>query len=89
MNLELPFPLTKNLVMEDIQGSIAHVTMLAKHGILTAEEADQINKGLKRLKEKAANDELEFSVAMEDIHLKSRKYANRFNWSSWWKASYR
>lgn len=59
----------QELVMEDITGSIAHVTMLAKTGILTEEEADQIKKGLEALKEKAINDELEFSVALEDIHL--------------------
>ena len=59
----------QELVMEDITGSIAHVTMLAKTGILTEEEAAQIKKGLESLKEKAANDELEFSVALEDIHL--------------------
>ncbi len=59
----------QELVMEDITGSIAHVTMLAKTGILTAEEADQIKKGLEALKEKAENDELEFSIALEDIHL--------------------
>ena len=55
--------------MEDITGSIAHVTMLAKTGILTEEEAEQIKKGLESLKEKATNDELEFSVGLEDIHL--------------------
>ena len=59
----------QELVLEDITGSIAHVTMLAKTGILTDEEADQIKKGLEALKEKASNDELEFSVALEDIHL--------------------
>lgn len=59
----------QELVIEDITGSIAHVTMLAKTGILTEDEAAQIKKGLEALKEKAANDELEFSVSLEDIHL--------------------
>lgn len=59
----------QELVMEDIAGSIAHVTMLAKTGILTEEEAEQIKKGLETLREKAEKDELEFSVALEDIHL--------------------
>lgn len=31
---------------EDIEGSIAHVVMLAKQGILTNEEKDSIVKGL-------------------------------------------
>jgi argininosuccinate lyase len=59
----------QELVMEDITGSIAHVTMLAKTGILTNDEAEQIKKGLESLKEKATNDELEFSIGLEDIHL--------------------
>lgn len=59
----------QEFVLEDIAGSIAHVTMLAKTGILTSEEADQIKKGLETLKEQAINGELEFSVKLEDIHL--------------------
>ena len=42
----------QELVMEDITGSIAHVTMLAKTGILTDEEAEQIKKGLEVIKGK-------------------------------------
>ncbi|MCM3587876.1 argininosuccinate lyase [Mesobacillus maritimus] len=59
----------QELVMEDIQGSIAHATMLAKCDILTAEEAETIITGLKTLKEKAEKKELEFSTKYEDIHL--------------------
>lgn len=59
----------QELVLEDIEGSIAHVTMLSKTGILTEEEAVQIKNGLQQLKVKAENDELEFSVKLEDIHL--------------------
>lgn len=59
----------QELVLEDIQGSIAHATMLAKCGILTAEEVNTIVTGLKTLKEKAEKKELEFSTKYEDIHL--------------------
>ncbi|CAH0346213.1 argininosuccinate lyase [Bacillus sp. CECT 9360] len=59
----------QELVMEDIQGSLAHVTMLKKCGILPASDAEQIIEGLNVLKEKAFNGELSFSVEMEDIHL--------------------
>lgn len=62
------------LVMEDIQGSIAHVTMLGKCGILTSEETEQIKAGLEKLKEKAKAGELEFSVQNEDIHLNLEKF---------------
>jgi argininosuccinate lyase len=63
----------QELVLEDIEGSIAHVTMLGKCGILSQEETDKIKKGLLRLKEKAERDELTFSVSEEDIHLNLEK----------------
>ncbi|MGP7818449.1 argininosuccinate lyase [Niallia sp. 01092] len=62
-------PFDQELVLEDIEGSIAHVTMLSKTGILTAEEAEKIKSGLLTLKEKAEKEELSFSVKLEDIHL--------------------
>ncbi|MBM7648826.1 argininosuccinate lyase [Bacillus ectoiniformans] len=64
----------KELVFEDLEGSIAHVTMLGKTGILTQEETDQITGGLEALKEKASKGELAFSVAQEDIHLNLEKF---------------
>lgn len=59
----------QELVLEDLDGSIAHVTMLAKSGIISDEESLQIKKGLQELKEKASKAELQYSVKLEDIHL--------------------
>lgn len=59
----------QELVLEDIKGSIAHATMLAKCGIITAEEAETIIAGLNTLKEKAEKKELQYSTKYEDIHL--------------------
>lgn len=53
---------------EDIDGSIAHVTMLAKQNILTNEEKDLIIKGLLSIKEDLINGSLQFDEAYEDIH---------------------
>ncbi|QED48926.1 argininosuccinate lyase [Cytobacillus dafuensis] len=64
----------QELVMEDIEGSIAHVTMLSKCGIISETEADEIKNGLEQLKEKASNDELTYSVKLEDIHLNLESY---------------
>ncbi|MBY0124085.1 argininosuccinate lyase [Bacillus sp. S/N-304-OC-R1] len=64
----------QELVMEDIEGSIAHVTMLAKCGIISDDEAAKIKNGLEQLKGKAANDELQYSVKLEDIHLNLESY---------------
>lgn len=64
----------QQLVKEDIQGSLAHVTMLGKSGILAEEEVEQIKKGLTTLLEKAKKNELVFSAANEDIHLNLEKF---------------
>ncbi|MBU8905179.1 argininosuccinate lyase [Desertibacillus haloalkaliphilus] len=63
----------QQLVEEDIQGSLAHVKMLGKTGILTSEEVTTITGGLETLLEKAKKQELEFSVQNEDIHLNLEK----------------
>ncbi|MBT2754452.1 argininosuccinate lyase [Mesobacillus foraminis] len=62
-------PFDQELVLEDIKGSIAHATMLSKCGILTEKEAETIIGGLKELKEKAVQKQLEYSTKYEDIHL--------------------
>lgn len=61
------------LVMEDLAGSIAHVTMLGDCGILPTEDVTLILNGLEQLKVKALNNELIFEVANEDIHLNLEK----------------
>ncbi|MDR0138068.1 argininosuccinate lyase [Metabacillus idriensis] len=63
----------KELVLEDLQGSLAHVHMLGQCGIIEPAEAEQIKTGLLLLKEKAENGELAFSVDYEDIHLNLEK----------------
>ncbi len=59
----------KELVHEDLEGSLAHVKMLGESGILPQEDVDTITKGLHILQNKAENNELEFSIKNEDIHL--------------------
>ncbi len=54
---------------EDIQGSIAHVTMLGEQGIVTKEEAETIIAGLEKIKEGIASGEIVFNVDDEDIHM--------------------
>ncbi|MFD0051060.1 argininosuccinate lyase [Actinomycetes bacterium NPDC127524] len=59
----------QELVLEDIEGSLAHVSMLKKSAILSESEADEIISGLNTLKSKAENGQLSYKVEMEDIHL--------------------
>jgi argininosuccinate lyase len=47
---------------EDIDGSIAHVTMLGEQNIVSKEEAKQIVDGLEKIREKIANGEIVFDV---------------------------
>lgn len=63
----------QELVLEDIEGSIAHAKMLQKCEILTAEEGSKIVEGLLKLKEKAMNQEIQYEVSLEDIHLNLEK----------------
>ena len=53
---------------QDIQGSMAHVRMLAKQGILTEEEKEQILKGLESTLEDVENHRLEITEEYEDSH---------------------
>ena len=53
---------------QDIEGSIAHVTMLAKQGILTSQERDDIVKTLKEISDDVENGKLEITSEYEDIH---------------------
>lgn len=66
-------PFDQKLAKQDIIGSLAHVKMLAKTGILTADEAEQISSGLMTIQEKLLADELTFSIENEDIHLNIEK----------------
>lgn len=59
----------KNLIDQDIQGSIAHATMLAEQNIINQHEAEQIIQGLKEMQQDYYNDNLELSESLEDIHL--------------------
>ena len=53
---------------QDIKGSMAHVKMLAKQGILTDAERDQILKGLEGILADVKSGALEITTEYEDIH---------------------
>ena len=58
---------------EDICGSIAHATMLAKEGIISEEDKDAIVKGLKAIFQQIEDGKFDFSVELEDIHMNIEK----------------
>jgi len=59
----------QRLAPYDIQGSIAHATMLARQGILTDSELDSIIAGLQRILARIEAGEFDWSVALEDVHM--------------------
>ncbi len=58
----------QRFLQQDIEGSIAHVIMLSKQGILTIEEKDQIIRGLTGIREDVENGSLKITEEYEDIH---------------------
>ncbi len=59
----------RRLWRHDIQGSIAHATMLAHVGVLTDKERDAIVKGLKAVEAEIERDAFAWSEALEDVHM--------------------
>lgn len=59
----------KKLYAQDIRGSLAHAEMLAKQGIISAEDLKQITDGLHSIRAEIENGKFEFSRKLEDIHM--------------------
>ncbi len=57
------------LALQDIEGSKAHVAMLAEAGIVSAEDAAAIAKGLAAIRTEIESGTFIFSRALEDIHM--------------------
>ena len=59
----------QRMYKQDIQGSLAHATMLGRQGIITKEEADDIVNGLSAILQDIEDGKVEFSMENEDIHM--------------------
>jgi argininosuccinate lyase len=59
----------RKLAAQDIAGSLAHVAMLAKQGVVGAEDAEAIAKGLAEVKGEIEAGTFAFSRTLEDIHM--------------------
>lgn len=59
----------KALWRQDIQGSKAHVAMLAQQGIVTAADAKAIAEGLDQVAQEIEKGDFTFSRSLEDIHM--------------------
>ena len=67
-NFNASISFDKRLMDQDIEGSIAHVTMLAKQGIITDDEKKSIIDGLGAIKKDVESGSLEITGEYEDIH---------------------
>ena len=67
-NFNASISFDRKFFKQDIEGSIAHVVMLNKQGILTKDEKDAIVKGLTQIREDVENGSLEITSEYEDIH---------------------
>ena len=57
------------LYAQDIQGSIAHSKMLAAIGVISAQEASDIERGLNDIKAQIEQGNFEWSAELEDVHM--------------------
>ena len=59
----------RRMAMQDIDGSIAHVTMLAEQRIISVEDSTAIKQGLETIRGEIRAGEFAYSVELEDIHM--------------------
>lgn len=59
----------KRLFAQDIDGSIAHVRMLAKQGIVPPADALTIEEGLKEIRSEIEEGQFQFTEELEDVHI--------------------
>lgn len=59
----------RRLYAQDIVGSIAHAHMLAKVGLISPQEAAQIEQGLGEIRQEIEQGRFEYKIELEDIHM--------------------
>ena len=67
-NFNASISFDKKFYKQDMLGSMAHVRMLAKQGVLTCEERDAILSGIEGILADVESGKLEISDTYEDIH---------------------
>lgn len=59
----------QRMYKQDIAGSIAHAKMLAHVGVLTADERNDIIRGLSKIEAEIQAGDFPWSIALEDVHM--------------------
>ncbi len=63
----------QRLALFDIQGSLAHAEMLAHVGLISAKDLQDIERGLKQIREEIQAGQFQWSLDLEDVHLNIEK----------------
>lgn len=63
----------KRLYDYDIRGSLAHVHMLSKVGIINESDANEIKKGLDLIRKEIESDKFPWNADFEDVHMNIEK----------------
>ena len=58
---------------QDIRGSLAHARMLAKQGIIAAQDLADIERGMAQVWQEIESGQFEWSLDLEDVHLNIEK----------------
>ncbi|MCH4168522.1 MAG: argininosuccinate lyase [Streptococcaceae bacterium] len=67
-------PFDQKMARQDLKGSLAHVAMLAKTGIISEDEAKTISDGIKQVEAQYEAGEIEFKIENEDVHMNMESY---------------
>ncbi len=62
------FKIDQRMLVEDLEGSIAHAQMLGQTGIISQEESQLLQSGLEAIKEDWLKGDLELDPTAEDVH---------------------
>ena len=63
----------KRMWRQDIRGSLAHASMLARQGIISAQDLADIERGMAQVKDEIESGAFEWSLDLEDVHLNIEK----------------
>ena len=59
----------KRMALVDIDGSVAHATMLEKVGVISAKDLEDIKRGMAQIREEIQSGKFEWQLELEDFHL--------------------
>ena len=63
----------KRMALQDIRGSLAHATMLARQAIISADDLAAIQRGMTQIKGEIERGEFNWNLDDEDVHLNIEK----------------